>query len=98
MLENALISHIVPFFTLPQSHRRGTPLVARLPCRVLGRRRPCLKLPFINPSRLLHGSRETDLGKPGGNTLKIYILMLLIGTIAAMSHLHPGRNSAKRKA
>jgi len=30
--------------------------------------------------------------------LKIYVLMLLIGTIAAMSHLNPRRDSAKRKA
>jgi hypothetical protein len=33
-----------------------------------------------------------------GDTLKIYMLMLLIGAIAAMSHLNFDRKSAQRKA
>jgi hypothetical protein len=35
---------------------------------------------------------------PRGEALKIYVLMLLIGSIAAMSHLAPARESAKGKA
>jgi hypothetical protein len=40
----------------------------------------------------------TAKGYARGDALKIYMLMLLIGTIAAMSHLNPQCNSAKRKA
>jgi hypothetical protein len=37
-------------------------------------------------------------GARRGDALKIYMLMLLIGTIAGMSHLNPQCNSAKPKA
>jgi hypothetical protein len=53
---------------------------------------------LIAPSgaRTANAGRANPAGKFVGNTLKICILMLLIGAIAAMSHLNIDRKSAEK--
>jgi hypothetical protein len=63
--------------------------------------RPPVALPqvtFHQPIAPIAWMSGTTKGYARGDALKIYMLMLLIGTIAAMSHLNPQSNSAKRKA
>jgi hypothetical protein len=74
-------------------------------CRSIGRPHVGLKLPFVNYwnayCKQLFASRSTPhdraSGRPSpGETMKIYMLMVLIGTIAAMSHVNVDRKSPGR--
>jgi hypothetical protein len=76
-------------------------------CRSIGRPHVGLKLPFVNYwnayCKQLFASRSTPhdraSGRPSpGETMKIYMLMVLIGTIAAMSHVNVDRKSPRRGA
>jgi len=42
--------------------------------------------------------RAASVRRSPGETMKIYMLMVLIGAIAAMSHLNPERKSPERGA
>jgi hypothetical protein len=73
----------------------------------LGRTHVGLKLPFVNywnayckPStcKRIDPVRASRSQRSRGETMKIYILMALIGTIAAMSHFNFERKSPERGA
>jgi hypothetical protein len=71
----------------------------------MSRLRPPAALPQVTFHQLiaLIAPKSSDGGKPPagefvGDTMKIYMLMLLISAIAAMSHLNFERKSAERKA
>jgi hypothetical protein len=67
----------------------------------LGRPHVGLKLPFVN-HRSAYCKRIDAAGRQRpaspGEMMKIYMLMVLIGAIAAMSHLNPERKAPEQKA